>query len=285
MRAQWINQIENYAYPVLGEMPLSAIDRAAVLRTFAPHWVAGKVHAASRVLRRVAAIIDYATQHGWRQGDNPASWKHLQHALARPQTLSPAKQMAALPYAEVPKFFASLGDTVTERAIKFTLLTAVRSSEALGARWTEIDFERAIWAVPGARMKMRKEHIVPLSSAALEIVKSLPHEKANPHIFIGAHKGTSLSPVSMITVLNRRGCAFTVHGFRATFKTWSEEMTNFPPDLAEHALAHQVGTQTERAYARSTLIEKRRLLMEAWAGFVTGTEIVGATVIPLRAPA
>jgi integrase len=286
MGQQWISQVENFAFPVLGDLPVNAIDRAAVLRAFSPHWVAGKVHAAARVLGRVQAILDFCVQRGWRDNsDNPASWKHLQHALARPQSVSPVKQMASLPYTEVPAFVTTLGDSVTERALKFTILTAVRSNEALGARWSEIDLERAIWTIPAERMKKRKEHTVPLSSSAVEILNALPREKGNPFCFVGARQGSALNATAMITLLNRRKCAFGVHGFRASFRTWASEQTQFPPDVIEICLAHLIGSGVERAYNRAQLIEKRRLLMEAWAAFVTGTTTTSATVIPLRAPA
>jgi integrase len=280
MRKQWISQVEAYTFPVLGALPVASIDRATVLRCFTPHWQAGKtVTTAYRVLGRVAQILDFCTQHGWRSGDNPAEWKHLQHALAKPTSLTPAKQMQALPWTEVPAFFASLDTTVLDQAIKFTILTAVRSGEALQATWTEVDMERGVWTIPAARMKARREHIVPLSREAIAILSSLPREKGNPHVFVGARKGRPLGEKSMIASLwKRRGRSFTMHGFRASFKTWASEKTSFAPDWVEMSLAHHVGNSIERTYNRAQLIERRRALMQAWANHVTGTETAGKVV-------
>jgi integrase len=279
-RRQWLDAVERFTFGPLGALPVAAIDRAAVLRTFAPHWVeGGKITTLKKVLNGVAAILDYATQHGWREGDNPASWAQLRHALAAPSTLAKTQSHAALPYQELPAFFATLGDSVVERAIKFTILTAARSAETLGARHDEIDEERALWVLDKSRMKARREHVVPLSKAALDILAGLPRE--GKFVFIGNKKGGHLHSLAMIEHLRRRGHPFSVHGMRATFRTWASEQTSFAPDIIEAALAHLVGNQVERAYNRSQLIERRRPLMSMWADFCLGVE-TGAKVITLR---
>jgi integrase len=189
--------------------------------------------------------------------------------------------MAALPYGAVPEFYAGLGESVVEQAIRFTILTATRSGEALGARWPEIDLDHALWALSKERMKMDREHIVPLSTEALNVLKALPREKGNGHCFIGARPGAPLQKLAMITLLQRRKLGFTMHGFRASFRTWASEQTAFSPDIIEMSLAHQVGSGVERAYNRAQLVEKRRALMEAWAAFVL-SEAKSAQVISLH---
>jgi integrase len=284
-RAQWAAQMERFVSPTLGTLPVGSIDRAAILRAFMPHWTAdGHVATAARVLNCVAAVLDFSTQRGWRTGDNPAKWKgNLGHALARPQNLAPAVRMAALPYKAVPEFYETLArtDALVCRALRFTILTAARTSEVLGAVWAEIDIDLRLWIVPAERMKARREHVVPLSGPALELLAALPREYDNSHVFLGAIRGARLTPTAMITALKRRGAAFTVHGFRSSFRTWAAEQTQFPPDIIELALAHAVGSGVERAYNRATLVERRRALMEAWAAFVTRAEATDAVVIPI----
>jgi integrase len=281
-RRQWLEAVERFTFLTLGALPVAAIDRSMVLRTFSPHWVpGGKLTTLRRVLNGVASILDFATQHGWREGDNPADWKHLKHALAAPSTLAKTQSHAALPYAELPAFFASLGGSVVEAALKFTILTAARSAETLGARHGEIDEKHALWTLSAARMKGRREHVVPLPQVALDILRDLPREKGNPHIFIGNKKGAGLHSLAMIEHVRRKGCTWTVHGLRSSFRDWAAERTNFPPDIIEMALAHLVGSSVERAYSRSTLIERRRELMSRWADFCLGVE-TGAKVITLR---
>jgi integrase len=256
---QWIHRLEKFAFPVLGALNVNAIDSATVLRAFAPHWTAGTVHAASRTLRAVAEVFDFAKARGWCQGDNPGTWKNFSHHLMSPAKIAPTRAMAALPYGAVPEFYAGLGESVVEQAIRFTILTATRSGEALGARWAEIDLDRALWTMSKERTKMDREHVIPLSTAALKLLEKLPHEKGNPHVFVGARPGAPLQKLAMITLLQRRKLGFTMHGFRASFRTWASEETAFPPDIIEMSLAHQVGSGVERAYNRAQLIEKRRM--------------------------
>jgi integrase len=280
---QWMARMEKFALPTVGTLPVGQIDRQTVLRAFAPFWVeGGPVHAASRTLAAVAEVLDFAKSRGWRSGDNPAAWSSaLEHDLPRPKAISAPKSLAAMPYADVPMFYGSLGGTIIEAAIKFAILTAARSGEVLGARWSEIDLEKALWAIPAERMKMDREHVVPLPSAAIELLRALPREKHNPFVFIGPKAGAGLRPVAMIAHLKRQGFPYTVHGFRSSFRTWAAEETAYAPDLIEAALAHQIGNSVERAYNRSQLVERRRALMTAWADHVTGAE--RGQVVSLRA--
>jgi integrase len=276
---QIMTRLERFAFPVLGPLAVDAIDRGAVLRAFSPFWVAGQVHAASRTLTTVADVMEFAKSRGWRSGDNPA--RNFAHDLPAPRSLTPTKPMEAMPYAQLPAFYASLGPTVTERCIAFVVLTATRSGEAREARWTEIDLEKALWTIPAARMKKRKEHVIPLSGAVMDIIRHLPREKGNPHLFVGARHGAAISRMAMIQLMRARGEVATIHGFRSSFRVWAGEMTSFPPDIIEMALAHAVGSGVERSYARTTLLEKRRQLMQMWADHVMGA--AGAKVISLRA--
>jgi integrase len=280
--SQLINRLEKFAFPQLGALNVNAIDSALILRAFAPHWTVGSVHAAARTLRAVAEVFDFAKARGWRQGDNPAEWKNFVHDLHPPAKIAPTRTMAALPYGAVPEFYAGLGESTVEQATRFTILTAARSGEALGARWAEIDFDKATWTLSKERMKMDREHVVPLSTEAIKLLKALPHEKGNGHLFVGARPGAPLQKLAMITLIQRRKLGFTVHGFRSSFRTWAAERTSFPPDVIEMSLAHLVGGETERAYNRSQLVERRRPLMEAWAAFVVGKEAKSAQVIPLH---
>jgi integrase len=256
---QWMARLERYVFPTLGATPVGGIDRAAVRRTFSPQWTKeGPIHALSRTLGYVANVLDFATQRGWRDGPNPAQWDgNLEHALARPAKLRPVRPMKAIGYQDLPAFYATLNrsEAVTSRAIEFTILTAARSGEAIGARWEEIDPDARVWKLPAGRMKGRREHVVPLTQAACEILKALPREKGNPYCFVGAREGGPLNDTAMISALHRLKTGFTIHGFRSAFRTWAGEQTAFSPDIIEMSLAHAVGSGVERAYDRSTLLE------------------------------
>jgi integrase len=271
-----VSALERYFYPSIGDASIDTLDRAALLRAVSPHWKGERgLSVIVRTLRSVAAIISFSVFRGWRPaGVNPAVWKGgLEHELTAPSQLRPARQMASMPYDQVPAFFASLSsDSVVPAALKFLILTALRSQEVLMARWEEVDFERKLLSISASRMKMRRPHVVPLSEPAIQILRSLPTEPKNPHVFIGAKKGASLTAQTMILWLRRNhpGAEFSIHGFRSSFRTWAAEQTHFPPDVAEAALAH-VSHQSgvERAYNRATLLSRRAALMDAWAMFLT----------------
>jgi len=248
---------------------------------------------AGRVRGRVEQVLGWCTVRGHRSGDNPARWRgHLDQALPTrgETTLGPdgraekvVKHFEALPYSEVPSFMAALRsrEGVAAQALAFLVLTGARSGEVLGARWSEVDLDAAIWVAPPERMKGRKEHRVPPSPAAVELLRGCYREPGNPHCFIGPRSG-GLSPAALSATLHRMNIAGTAHGMRSAFRDWCADRTNFPDAIVELCLAHEIGSKVEKAYKRSDLIAKRAKLMEAWATFCTTAPAKGATVVSLR---
>lgn len=283
-RAQWPSSLSNYAYPVFGNFPVSEIDLPLVLKVIKPIWHT-KPETASRVRSRIETILGWATTHGYRQGDNPARWRgHLQNLLPPTKKVRRVEHHAALPYAEAPAFMEELRgmEGVSARALEFAVLTATRTSETLRARWSEIDLERKMWVIPAERMKASKEHRVPLSKRAVELLEKLPREKKNDFVFIGAKSGWALSDMSLLMALRRMGRSdLTTHGFRSTFRDWAAEQTSYPNHVVEQALAHAIGNTVEKAYRRGDLLKKRERLMADWARFCS-TPRLGGKVIPIR---
>ncbi|WP_247889016.1 tyrosine-type recombinase/integrase [Azospirillum brasilense] len=280
--AQWTSTLSTYAYPVMGDLPVAAVDTPLVLRVVEPIW-AMKTETASRVRGRIEAILDYAKVRGYRDGENPARWKgHLDHILPAKGAVAKVEHHAALPYAEMPTFWPRLQaqDGMGARALELCILTAARSGEVLGARWPEFDLEQRIWIIPGERMKAGAEHRVPLSEPAMVLLKKMAAiriESCNL-VFRGQRAGRPLSNMAMAMTLRRMKLDVTPHGFRSTFRTWAAEQTHFPDAVAEAALAHTIDDKVVAAYQRGTMLEKRRQLMDAWAGFCNGT---GSKVVPL----
>jgi integrase len=254
--------------------PVGEIDAADVLEILEPHWQRIP-KTAQRLRGRLEAILDYAKANGWRTGDNPAQWKsHLQHRLPAAGKLHAVRHHPALPYDQLPGFMAELRDHEDEdevsRALQFVILTACRTNEARLAGWLEIDRANKIWTIPASRMKTGNEHRVPLTDAAL----ALPGAPATGLIF------PTLSRDAMQDRLQRLCPGFHVHGFRSSFRDWCAD-TGAPRELAEAALAHRIGNAVEMAYQRSTMLARRRLLMEAWGAFCLTPP--AANVVPLRA--
>lgn len=269
--AQWQTTLKTYATPVFGDWAVDRVDTAAVMRVLEPIW-SSKAETAMRLRARIEAVLDYSTVMGLRAGSNPAKWKgHLQSLLAN-HAGRERKHHAALPWAEINDFLTALHrqEGVSARALRFTILTVARTNEVIGATRGEIDFEGGTWTIPAARMKAKKEHVVPLSTEALEIIQY--HRDADPEVYLFAN-GRSNSPLSnmaMLTLLRRNSHAdITVHGFRSTFREWAGETTNFQREVIEHALAHQLADKAEAAYQRGSLLAKRAKLMQAWAAFCT----------------
>ena len=272
-KAQWRNTLETYAYPYIGDMDVKQIDTPHVLAALDPIW-ATKNETASRVRGRIERVLAWATVSGYRAGDNPARWRgHLSEALAAPAQAKKVEHHAALPYTELPAFLSALRGQigVGSQALCFAILTACRTGEVIGARWCEIDFHDNVWTIPAERMKAGKEHRVPLSAAALEILaamKQFAQEGGGDFVFPGAKNGAPLSNMAMLAVLKRmRRTDITAHGFRSTFRDWAGQETHHPREVIEHALAHQLKSKTEAAYARGDLLRKRRALMEDWAAY------------------
>lgn len=274
--AQWAMTLKVYAKP-LRTLPVDRVDTAAVLEVLQPIWLE-KPETASRLRGRIERVLDAARAKGHRSGENPARWRgHLDHLLPQRQKLTRGHH-AAMPYAEVSAFVASLRarDAVAAHALEFLILTAARSGEVLGATWAEIDLKAKVWTVPAARMKAGREHRVPLGVRALEVLAAVRPLAADPTkaaklaampVFPGQGRGSALSAMSLAMLMRRMKATVTVHGFRSSFRDWAGEASNFPREVAEAALAHNVGDATERAYRRGDALEKRRKLLEAWAGF------------------
>lgn len=273
-REQWSATLDSYAYPALGGLSVQAIDTGLVMKVLEPIWKL-KPETASRLRGRIEAVLDWARVRGYRDGENPARWRgHLDKMLPARAKLQRPEHHAALPYAEIAEFVSALQkqEGIAARALEFAILTAARTGEVIGAKWSEIDFEAPTWTVPGSRMKSGREHRVPLSDRAVEILEGMAHlrDSAAPDAFVypGGRKGRPLSNMAMLQTLRRMGRSdLTVHGFRSTFRDWCAERTAFPSEVAEMALAHVVGNKVEAAYRRGDLFDRRRQLAEAWSRF------------------
>lgn len=228
-------------------------------------------------------MLNWATARGYRTGENPAQWRgRLEHSFPKKSRVRQVEHHAAMPYVEIPPFLAELRqvDSVIARGLEFTILTAARAGEVIGARWSEFDLENRVWTVPANRIKSGREHRVPLSDRAVEIVRQMVAVMHSDFVFPGAGS-RGISKTGFFDLLRQIGAKVTTHGFRSTFRDWASERTSYPHAVLELSLAHQVGTAVERAYARSDLFDRRRRLMDEWARFCTG----GSTgeVVPLRA--
>ena len=282
--AQWPSTLQTYVYPVFGALPVQAIDVGLVMKVLEPIWTA-KPETASRVRGRIESVLDWATARGYRQGENPARWKgHLENLLPARSKVAKVKHHSALPYPEIADFITSLRaeDGIGARALEFLILTAARTGEVIGAKWTEIDLEARLWVVPGERMKKAgKEHRVPLSEMAIAILSPLSEVRTGDFVFPVGRPGKPLSNMAMLKLLQRMGRAdLTAHGFRSTFSDWCAEQTNTPSEVREMALAHVVGDKVEAAYRRGDMFEKRRQLMEAWGQYCEARE-PASKVVPL----
>jgi len=281
-REQWTSSLKNYIFPVLGDLSVADIDPAAVMKVVEPIWTT-KTETASRIRGRIEAILDYAAASGFRGGDNPA--RHVLVALPKKAKIAKIEHHPALAWQDIPAFMASLREqqSTAARCLEFAILTAARSDEAISAVWDEIKFPAKTWVIPGSRMKGGEKHEVPLSDRALEILRSLPHNE--PYVFGGSRPlGVK---VLRRQVLRHLHASITVHGFRTSFRTWCAEATNYPEIVAEHALAHNVGSAVERAYKRTTLLQKRKQLMAAWSKYCCTPRAParGGNVVTLKAGA
>jgi len=274
-KAQWKSTLASYAGS-LKDKPVDIITTDDVLAVLKPIWTV-KLETASRVRGRIEKVLDGAKAKGFREGENPARWRgHLDHLLPK-QTKLARGHHAAMPYADVPSFLASLRerDALACTALEFCVLTAARSGEVLGMRWSEVDLENATWSVPKERMKAGRPHRVPLSGRAVAILRRLERTRGDGEfVFPGHAKGKPLSNMAMGMALRRLKLGVTVHGFRSSFRDWGGNETTFPREIVETALAHVVGDKAEQAYRRSDALERRRKLMEAWASFCVRAENV-----------
>jgi integrase len=303
--AQWTATLDTYAKPVIGALPVATIDTGLVLKVLEPIW-ATKSETASRVRGRIEVILDWAKVRGYRDGENPARWRgHLDKLLPAKSKVHKVEHHAALPYGRIGAFMNDLclREGTAAKSLRFTILTAARTDEAISMRWDEIDTAAKLWTVPPERMKGKREHRVPLSEPALAILREMipaGHESiGRKYVFPGAKPGRPLSNMAMLELVRRMNAEREVvglprwkdpkqggrdvvpNGFRSTFRDWAAERTNFPREVAEAALAHIDGDETERAYQRGDLFDELRRLMTAWSEYCAKLPAAGE-VVPLR---
>lgn len=266
---QWASTLRTYAFPVIGELPVAAVDTALVLKILEPIWRT-KTETASRVRGRIESILDWAIARELRDGPNPARWRgHLDKLLPARSKVAPVKHHEAMPYRQVPAFMAELAchAGISAKALRFTILAAARTEETTDARWDEIDLDERVWTVPAERMKTAKLHRVPLSDAAVQVLAELPRIVGSPWLFPGAREKQPISKAAMYELLKGLRPGLTVHGFRSSFRDWASAETNHPREAAEAALAHTIPDKVEAAYRRGDLFERRRRLMQDWADY------------------
>jgi integrase len=284
---QWEATLETYAYPVIGNLPVQLIETAHVMKIVEPIWK-DKTETASRVRGRIEKVLDRAKALKLRSGENPAAWRgHLDQLLPAKSQVSPVENHPALPYAELPAFMAKLRakEGVSARALEFTILTVARTGDTIGGKWKEINKTEKLWTVPAARVKGKKgarkrDHVVPLTKQALAALDAVPKEGA--YIFPGGKEDAGLSNAAMSELLKGMGYSpeyATVHGFRSTFKDWAGDLTAYPNEMSEMAMAHTVDDKVEAAYRRSDMREKRRRMMADWAAYCGGKTVGGDNVV------
>jgi integrase len=267
--AQWINTLRDYAFPKIGRMPVDSIGQPEVLMCLSPIWTE-KHETARRLAQRLKIVLDVAKSKGFRSGENPVS--AIGDAKVLPKVKAKPKHHKAMRWQDVPAFYSELQarDAMAAQALKFTCLTGSRTGEVLGMKWSEVDADARLWTCPADRMKGGDLHRVPLTDEMLAIIEPLKAMKSE-YVFEGQKRNKPLSNMAMLMLLRRMEVeGVTVHGFRSTFRDWASEAASASREVAEMSLAHKVGSDVERAYARSDLLEKRRLLMERWSGYVCG---------------
>lgn len=269
-RQQWRNTLEEYAYPTLGALSVQDIETAHILAVLRPIW-SDRTETASRLRGRIEQVLDSARAGGSIKGawENPARWRgHLDKLLAAKAKIAKPEHHAAMAIDDVGAFMARLREAegIGARALEFAILTACRSGEVRGARWSEVDLTTKVWTIPSERMKAGKEHRVPLAPSVIKLLQALPRIGGEDLVF-PAPRGGPLSDMTLTAVLRRMGVPVTAHGFRSTFRDWASERTNYPRDVAEMALAHAIGNKVEAAYRRGDLFAKREQMMAAWAKF------------------
>lgn len=294
---QWRNTLATYAYPSIGRMPVDMVEKRHVEEVLAPIWTTIP-ETASRVRMRVEAVLDWATVGGYRKGDNPARWGgNLEHRLARPSKVKKKRNHPALPYGDMFRFMQALRKREgSARALEFAILTAARSNEVRGARWSEIDLASHTWTIPAERMKADREHVVPLSDAAIALLEAQPRLVGD--LAFPAPAGGELSDGTLAKCIRlmdeadraaggpgfmdpKQGRVAVPHGFRSSFRDWAAECTSYPHQVAEMALAHTVADKTEAAYRRGDLLTKRSKMMADWAKYIDQAPAAGA-VVPMR---
>lgn len=285
-RAQWTATLEAYAYPHFGELIVRDVELPHVLAALKPIWTT-KTETASRLRGRIESVLDWAKVQGYRTAENPARWRgHLDKVLPAPSKVAKVEHHRALPIDAIGAFMVTLREVpdITARALEFGILTAARPGETRGATWDEIDLKAGVWVVPAARMKMKKEHRVPLPAQAVTLLEGLPRF-ADTNLVFPSPRGKTLSDMALTALMRRLDVGAVPHGFRSTFRDWAAERTAYPGDMAEMALAHKIGSEVEAAYRRGDMFEKRRRMMKDWADFCDIVVPVAGQVVPMRAKA
>jgi integrase len=280
-RKQWESSMATYVLPVIGSLNVADIETAHIEKVLAPIW--DKIpESASRIQNRLKLVLNFAIAGGYRGKDNPAARDLVKARLGKPKRSNGHYQ--AMPYIDAPAFMTDLRkrDLVSARALEFTILTAVRTNEALGATWDEIDLKAKLWTIPAERMKSPRPHRVPLSDRAVDILKSLPHHHRGKRVFLN-DAGKPFDEGALLKLLQGMRPGMTVHGFRSTFRDWSRERTNYPHDLCELCLAHAVGDATVNAYLRGDGLQKRVRLMQTWEKFLATPQPNTGDVADLKA--
>lgn len=287
---QWRNTLATYASPIIGNLDVSLIETAHIMRILEKNnfWNE-KTETAHRVRGRIESVLDWATARKYRSGENPARWKgHLDKLLPARTKVKKTEHHAALPWEEIGVFMADLRkqEGIAAKAVEFTILTAARSGEIRGVTWEEIDLNAGVWIVPADRMKAKKEHRIPLSTKAITLLTEQKKLFPEGFVFPGAKEGKPLSDMSLTAVLRRmERNEVTVHGFRSTFRDWAAESTAYPGEMVEMSLAHTIGNKVEAAYRRGDMFEKRRRLMQDWSDYCDRKDSTADNVIPINSAA
>jgi integrase len=280
---QWVRTLKTYARPIIGSKPVDIITTEDIKTILSPIWTT-KTETAKRVQGRIENILDYAAAHKYRDPINPARWRgHLDKLLPKPSRVKKVTHHPAMPYTELPKFMRELSTTssISSLALQYLILTATRTSEVLQAQWSEIDMDAAVWIVPANRMKSGREHRVPLSGSATALLSTIPRISGNPFVFPGMRDKRPLSNMALLKLMGNKGHGvdgtrghYVPHGFRSSFRDWSGEVSTFPRDVAEMALAHVIENKVEAAYRRGDLFAKRRNMMDAWADYIVPDQTI-----------
>jgi integrase len=269
----WLTALERHIFPAIGRTPVAAVDLAAVIRALEPIWN-GKPRTASGLRSKIENVLDFAKVSGWRDGDNPASWSLLSKRFASASKLRPVVHMPAMRWQDVPQFVRELRQKtdIAAAALEFCILTWARPSEGREAEFDEVDFETATWTIPPTRMKGKREHRVPLSDAAVAVLRRMAEVRQNGWVFPGQRGGpVSKDAVRRLMLRMGRGDC-TRHGFRSAAADWRAEATHFDAEVQEACLAHLLGDETQRSYQRGSQFQKRRAVMSAWADYLAGAE-------------
>ncbi len=276
-REQWIDSLTSYAFPALGSLPVDQVDGPAVVRALKPVWTA-KPETARRVLQRIASVVAWAVAHGYRDHELPV--KAIRMGLPKQPKVSPNARgtdsrghFAAIPYTEAATYVSRLrgsAESISRAALELVMLTVCRSGEARGAKWAEFDLEKAEWKIPGERIKAGVEHTIPLSPAAVAVIKRMQEIRGTGDLVFPSRKGEVLSDVAVSKAHKLLSPSSTVHGWRSAFRDWAAEQTSLPGEIVEAALAHTNPNRVEAAYRRTNYLDQRRPLMEAWAAYLAG---------------